>query len=276
LKISWAFINPFPFFMKIRIMAVFGLGLSLSAAQAQTTFSIGPRVGGGVASGTFTGFDQLTTTPKAGDYTYSRSSVAGYQLGLTASIGSGHLAFQPSLLYTSKGVKQLGSASDNSNGVQSKITLDVTSRINYLELPLNVVYSLGDDGQGFQLFAGPYVAFGIGGKADYKLDASSNGPGIPFSDSGSRSYEFGNTFVDPDPNGTSTKFVADARARRFDAGLNAGVGYRVGPVQAQLGYGLGLVNVQPDYPASYKQDNSTGYNRSVQLSVAYLFSAGGR
>ncbi len=259
-------------------MTFLSLALGMSAAQAQTTFSIGPRLGGNLNMATYTGIDQISANSP--DYSYSRSSSVGYQVGVMASLNSGHLAFQPSLILSSKGLKQKASSTDDLMGTPLVATAVFTTRVNYLELPLNVVYSVGDDGQGLQLFAGPYLAFGVGGQADYSVNASIGGQSI-LSENGGKGYEFGDVFVESDPNGTSMAAVTfDARTRRFDAGLNVGVGYRVGPVQAQLGYGLGLLNAQPNYPASSATttypDNTTGYNRSVQLSVAYLFLGGGR
>lgn len=197
-------------------------------------------------------------------------------MGLAANIGSGHWAVQPALLFTQKGVRQKITASYSYGNIDVQENDQVDSRVHYLELSINVVYSLGANGEGFQVFAGPYVALGVGGRASYSLDISTNDPTFS-SDSyhGSQPYAFGNTFVEPDPNSNNPVDV-DARLRRFDAGINAGVGYRRGPVQVQLGYGLGLLNVQPDYPASYQIDNTKGYLRTGQLTATYFFPTGSK
>ena len=249
--------------------------VGLSAAQAQSSVGFGPRVGGNLSSATFSTLDQAASPGV--DYSYTRSPLVGYQVGVAASFGRGHWAFQPALVFTEKGLKQQALTTASSSGVDYREEDRVSCRVHYLELPLNVVYGFGADGAGVQLFAGPYVAVGVGGKSDYTTEASSNDPNQPFnySESGSQAFAFGNTFAEPDPNSTAA-VQADARARRFDAGINAGVGYRRGPLQVQLGYGLGLVNAQPDYPASYQQRNDTGYHRTAQLTATYYFSPAGK
>lgn len=249
--------------------------LSLGVARAQTSVSVGPRLGGNLASATFHTLDQASGAGT--NYSYARSALAGYQVGVAATIGRGHWAVQPAVVFTQKGVKQQASEVASFSGVDYREELRVSSRVHYLELPLNVVYGFGADGDGVQLFAGPYLAVGVGGQARFTVEASSNDPARPFnySESGSQAFAFGNTFDEPDPNGAATVPV-EARARRFDAGINAGVGYRHGPFQVQLGYGLGLANAQPDYPAGYHEPNATGYHRTAQLTATYYFPLAGR
>ncbi len=256
--------------MRAFLLSLLVGGLCTITSQAQTRISIGPRLGGNLATATFSPIDQAAFPST--NYSSSRGALLGVQVGLAASIGSGHWAVQPALLFTQKGVRQKITGSYSFGGIDFQEKDEVDSRIHYLELPLNVVYSLRADGEGFQVFAGPYIAYGVGGRASYSLAFTTNDPSYPGdSYNGSQPYAFGNTFVEPDPNSNNPVDV-DARVRRFDAGLNAGVGYRRGPVQVQLGYGLGLVNVQPDYPASYQVDNTKGYLRTGQLAATYFFS----
>ncbi|RZK15823.1 MAG: PorT family protein [Hymenobacter sp.] len=244
-------------------------GLFAATAHAQTRISIGPRLGGNLATGTFSTIDPAAAAGY--NYDYSRSALLGGQVGVAASIGSGHWAVQPALVFTQKGLRQKLTGSYSFGGVSVQENDQIDCRVHYLELPVNVVYSLGADGNGFQLFAGPYVAIGVGGRATYTLNYTTNDPNFPGgSDSESQPFAFGNTFAEPDPNSTNS-VDADARARRFDAGINAGIGYRRGPLQVQLGYGLGLLNVQPDYPASYQMSNDKGYLRATQLTATYFF-----
>lgn len=249
-------------------------GFSITIAQAQMRISIGPRLGGNLATGTFSTVDQSAL---AGiDYSYSRGSLLGVQVGVAASIGSGHWALQPALVFTQKGLRQKVTANYSFGTLSAQQNDQIDCRVHYLELPINVVYSLGQDGSGFQLFAGTYVAVGVGGQANYSLALTTNDPNYPGdSYNESQQFSFGNTFVEPDPNSTSP-VSGDARARRFDAGINAGVGYRRGPVQVQLGYGVGLLNVQPDYPASYQTSNNKGYLRTLQLTATYYFPTAGK
>ena len=256
--------------MRTFSLFLFASGLGLGVAQAQSSFSVGPRLGGNLSTTTFNTLAQAT----AGNSSISvnRNSLAGFQVGVAASIGNGPWLVQPALMFSQKGVKQRASITDTFGNETISKSLEVTSRVNFLELPINVVYAFGTDGQGFQLFAGPYVALGVGGKAEYTAKVSSTNPNSLFNgqESGSKSYAFGSTFAEPDPNSNSSNVELDARARRFDAGVNLGVGYRLGPVQVQLGYAFGLLNAQPDYPASYQVKNETGYHRNAQLTATYL------
>ena len=267
--------------MRFSFLLLLGGLSAATASQAQTRISIGPRLGGNLATGTFSSFDQSALAGT--DYSYSRGSLLGVQVGVAASIGSGHWAVQPALVFTQKGLRQKLTASYSFGVLTAQENDQIDCRVHYLELPINVVYSLGRDGEGFQVFAGPYVAIGVGGQANYSLSVVTNDPNFPgYSDNGSQQFSFGNTFVEPDPNSTNSSGI-DARARRFDAGINAGVGYRRGPVQVQLGYGLGLLNVQPDNPdgslggsGTYQADNTKGYLRTLQLTATYYFPTAGK
>lgn len=265
----------FPFHFPLSIMRLFTLtllttGLSISLAQAQTSFSFGPRLGGNLSTATFNTLEQITGS--SGTLASSRTPLLGVQVGLAASFGKGPWLVQPALLFSQKGVRQRATATDSFAGETLTATVDATSRVNFLELPINVVYAFGADGQGFQVFAGPYLAMGVGGHAEILEKITSSDPNSLFNGeaSGSKGFAFGNTFAEPDYNSSANGSDFDARARRFDAGANFGVGYRTGPFQVQLTYAFGLLNAQPDYPASYQMDNITGYHRNTQLTATYF------
>jgi len=272
-RLPAAIFSPsFPFIMHTFPLLLWASGLGLGVAQAQTSFSFGPRLGGNLSTATFNTLAQATVGNSTASI--SRNSLAGFQVGVAASIGNGPWLVQPALMFSQKGLKQSATATDTFGNETITESLSVTSRVNFLELPVNVVYAFGADGHGFQVFAGPYLAMGVGGKAEYTYAVSSTDPTSFFNgqESGSTGYSFGNTFAEPDPNPNPNGSTAelDARARRFDAGLNLGVGYRTGPVQVQLGYAIGLLNAQPDYPASYQLKNDTGYHRNAQLTATYF------
>jgi hypothetical protein len=143
---------------------------------------------------------------------------------------------------------------------------------------LNVVYTLGG-AEGFQLFAGPYVAAGVGGRGSYSVKFDSTDPDLAFFSGtypGSLTVEYGDNQNDnaslnnPNSTPTSTSPKIIVTTRRFDFGLNAGVGYRMGPFQAQLGYGLGLANFQPNDSEGNETDSKSRH-RVFQLSANYFF-----
>lgn len=259
--------------MRIFTFLLLGSSFVSGLAQAQSFQGVGLRLGGNLASGTFNTVEQ-TAQPGA-DYSYKRSALACYQVGVAASFGSGHWAFQPALVFTQKGVKQRLLQRVTFGGYDFTADFNVSSRVHYLELPLNVVYGFGADGEGFQVFAGPYVAVGVGGRTHFELTETTTDPNYPepHTESSSAGMAFGNTFSE-EPSSSTPSVDWEGRARRFDAGVNFGVGYRQGPIQVQLGYGLGLLNVQPAYPASFNTPDDTGYLRTAQLTATYYLGPG--
>lgn len=244
--------------------------LAASASQAQTTVSFGPRLGANLTtfaySGVSTGLD-------------ATNHQLGVQVGGTLNLSLGKVAFQPSLLFSQKGAELKGSEQQTSGSTSTRVNATLTPRLNYLELPLNVVYTVGGD-HGFQVFAGPYLAVGVGGGGSYKVSLDSNDPDIngliPNGEyPGSLTVEYGDRQNDNSSAGSGSVFGTPTitfTARRFDAGLNAGVGYRLGPVQAQLGYGLGLVNFVPK-DSDGNDTGSKAYHRGFQLAATYFFAA---
>lgn len=243
------------------------LGGAVTTAQAQSSIQFAPRLGLNVStvssSGTPSGFNQ------------ENKSIVGLQVGGTFSVGiSDNFSFQPSLLYSQKGMETTGSQTDRSNvPFTTTVKATTTTKLNYFELPLNFVYTVGG-AEGFQVFAGPYVAVGVGGSGSYKVNLNSNDPSYaPFNGDypGSLKVEFGDQQNDNsnNNNNNSTSPTLTVTARRFDAGLNAGVGYRMGPFQGQLGYGLGLANFEPK-DSDGNDTGSKSYHRVLQLSVNYF------
>ena len=182
----------------------------------------------------------------------------GFQAGLVLQIPcSPKVAIQPSLLYA----RRLFEVEKYTGTERTNTTLGTTARVNYLELPVNFLYTIGSN-RGFQLFAGPYVALGLGGEATKSESYFSLWDGL------------GNSQT------TDVVFArqegSDARTttylRRLDAGLNGGVGYRLGMIQAQLSYSHGFLN---RLPRTQTNDNppDTLYHQALQLSLSYLFSS---
>ena len=144
-------------------------------------------------------------------------------------------------------------------GVSSTETSGV-NRYNWVELPVNVVYTL----HGFQVFAGPYVALGVGG-----WQRGTSWSASPYARY--RPYDFDEKI----------RYGADTENRRLDVGVNVGLGYRKGPLQVQMGYGLGLRNLhQPtksnyllyDYGQPKHNFNADrAYNRVAQFTATYFF-----
>ena len=230
--------------------------LSAATASAQPTYRLGVRGGLNRANSTADGASNFSSYPFS--YSAGKSAIYAWQAGTVLEVAFRHFALQPALIFSQKG-EQLNT-STTADGVVGQSTQETqqTSRYNWLELPVNVVYTL----HGFQVFAGPYVALGVGGrKHGILLQAS------PFA-------RFG-----PSEFAEKISYETETENHRFDAGVNFGLGYRKGPLQVQLSYGLGLRNLHQPFsgyiifesPYYHDFNADAAYNRVVQVVGTYFF-----
>jgi hypothetical protein len=254
---------------RLCLCAALAAGLGATQAQAQATISYGPRLGLNVSS-----FSDSYPSPAG--FTSETKAVGGLQIGGTANIAlSANFAVQPSLIFSQKGAEMTATYTDRSNSpFVSAYKFNAKPTLNFLELPVNAVYTFGGEDGGFQIFAGPYVAWGVGGNGTAKGELSSDDPRLglyPGSYPATLTVEYGDQQND-NANNTSSlgNLSATVTVRRFDAGFNAGVGYRKGPFQVQLGYGMGLVNFVPK-DTDGNDTGSKAYHRVLQLSANYFF-----
>lgn len=151
--------------------------------------------------------------------------------------------FQPGLMFATKGAK-------NNSGV---INSPKTTTINYLEMPLNMVYKATVGSGSIMLGFGPYVAYGIGGKWIGEIGSFSVTEDIQFSNS-------------VDSNGPSPYHY-----KAFDTGANIFFGYELPMgVFVQLDTQFGLLNINPEYNNS-ANDKSVTNNTGFGLSLGYRF-----
>ncbi len=213
------------------------LTLSAMLTFAQRPQNTGPSFGllGGV------NFQNLNGKDRSGDQ-LEYDMIIGYHVGANVQIPiAPEFYFQPGLLFSTKGAKTT--------------TGPVTSTysLSYLELPLNFVYK-GLLGTGYVMVGfGPYVGYGIMGKADHE--------------GGSLTYEsdieFTNTVDAGDPL-TTTYF------KPLDLGGNLFVGYEMaGGLFFQLNSQLGLVTINPE-------DNRFSENDLAIKNTGFGFSLGYR
>ncbi len=127
------------------ISALIITGFMAQKAQAQKT-SFGVRAG--------VNFQNINGQNAAGQ-NFSNKLKTGFNIGVNAEIPiAPEFYFQPGLLFSTKGAKIKTLSSDK----------DADLNLNYLELPLNLLYKapLGKDN--VLLGFGPYLAYGLGGK----------------------------------------------------------------------------------------------------------------
>jgi hypothetical protein len=154
--------------------------------------------------------------------------------------------FQPGLLFTTKGAK----SDDEFLGVD----MSVEYNLSYLELPLSFVYKpqLGDGY--FFLGFGPYLAYGLGGKAKFGIENVSTEANI----------EFENEYESLNP--AQWRYF-----KPFDFGGNLFFGYEMSNgISVQLNTQLGLAKINAEntaFPDSEAELRNTGFG----LSLGYNF-----
>ena len=225
---------------RISLIAVMVLGTIFSQAQQKASHRSGTSFGlrAGINFQNINGKDE-------NDDKLKNDMLTGFNIGINAEIPVGiDFYFQPGLLYSIKGAK--------SEDVGQ--SFNTTIKISYLELPLNFLYKplLG---KGHLILGfGPYVAFGIGGKATYEGGGSSL----------TEKIKFQKTVKSSDPDDV-------VYIRPMDAGANMLVGYEFGnKVSFQLNTQLGLTKINPEYEGA-SNDNTSVKNTGFGFSLGYRF-----
>ncbi len=197
-------------------------------ASAQTII---PKVGG-----TFSNF-AFSDDIKDGLFGLDPKFKLGFQLGVGYEIAVAEsFAIQPELLFTQKGA-MIEESGDK-----------VTFTLNYLELPIMFKYKFSN----FYVNAGPYFAYGLGGKVKVKPDGGSD-----------ESYKI--KFGDEPSNGSDDFYLDNA----LDFGFQIGGGVLVmEKIIIDLRYGYGFGNLIDEVDGI---DNKW-QNRSIQLTVGYPIS----
>jgi len=167
----------------------------------------------------------------------------GYHAGINIQVPIGFaFYFQPGLLYAQKGAK-------NTSG-----SLTSTTRLNYIEVPMNLVYKASLGNGYFMIGFGPYAAYGISGNVTVK------GGSLTLD----QDVEFKNTVEAGDP-------LLVPYYKAFDAGATIFVGIEMaGGLFLQLDSQFGMLNINPEYKG-LTNDKSTVKNVGLGLSLGYRF-----
>ena len=156
---------------------------------------------------------------------------AGFQAGVVADFGiTNNFSIIPELLFSQRGYKNKNIQIFDSQGNFTGET--VTETFNYLQLPVNAAYKfdVGNDSK-IIVFAGPYLG--------YALSANVNGAPIAIG--------------------------SDGYLKRFDFGMNAGVGYQYEKIFVKLQYNQGLIDLRSPKGVSMK-------NLNIAVTVGYFFN----
>ena len=155
----------------------------------------------------------------------------GFHVGVDQEIAvAPDFYFAPGLQFSTKGAKDKGEV------------LDVTTKLSYLEVPLNLVYKPTLGNGNLIVNFGPYLGYGIGGKIKSEVAGTEVNTDVKW---GSDKGEF----------------------KPFDMGANIGFGYMLGGgLSVKFNAQLGLINIKPEGDS----DNLTK-NNGFGLSVGYRF-----
>jgi hypothetical protein len=207
----------------LSIVLILVLSASFAIAQEKSKMSFG--VLGGV------NFQNLNGKLSSGDK-LENDMLLGFHGGVNVQIPvAPEFYFQPGLMFATKGAKNTYTI------LGSEFTDEI--KINYIEMPLNLVYK-GAVGNGFFMLGfGPYLAYGISGKQVFE--------------------------------GNSITFERGVDYNAFDAGANIFAGFEMASgLFLQLDTQFGMLNINPDAENS-TNDQSTAKNTGFGLSLGYRF-----
>lgn len=225
---------------------------------------------------------QIILIPKAGisysnigfsdDFKASNGQNSRYNLGTMFGVAvnipvAGPFSIQPELQFAQKGFKYVVESYDSSPSLlkeQSKF------KLNYIELPVLGSLQFGDADVQVIINLGPYVGFGIGGKAKFISEDSKN----PDDTDVNFTEEYDIKFGKPDSAelASGDLFVDNAFDFGFQAGLGLGVSAGPGYIVLEQRFVYGLLNLN-DKPEGVDADVKS-QNRSFYVSLGYTIPLG--
>lgn len=224
--------------------------LTLSAILIFSTIALRAQIGFGILGGV--NFQNINGKDNSGTK-LENGLLTGFHAGVNVNIPMApDFYFQPGLLFTMKGAK------NDFFSPQTKASGDfeTTTKLSYIEMPLNLLYR-PQLGKGYMLLGfGPYIAYGLGGSENSEI------LGLV---SYERSVKYKNRVTNP------TELVGTAYYRPFDAGANIFFGYELSlGVFIQLNAQLGLLKINPEY--AWESDSKAAYkNTGYGISIGYRF-----
>jgi hypothetical protein len=235
---------------KIVLLALFNLG-ALST-YAQRTFGI------------LAGFSNATQHVSGVNNIINRKYFLLWHAGVVADIPlAGRFYLQPQLLASAKGSRV--EANDLDSNVYSSSSISNKVRMIYLELPVNILYKHALGPGKLIAGAGPYIAYGLGGKS--KTTYTSRYSGI------TNTMEYTVKFKNETHPG-SDAFNKYSYYKPLDAGLNFIAGYELNNgLCFNVNYSLGLTDTAPS-DGTLPDGTTITYNSTKNsyfgLTVGYL------
>ena len=216
-------------------------GFILSAA-AFSQVSLGVQGIGNLSNASIKTEDMLNPSKKA-------SALPG--AGLVAQFDLGkNVAIRTGVNYLQHGFKLKGSFDEDFGEDVSSVIFNTKTNLNYVQVPVNILYKVPSRLFDFYIGGGPYVSYGVSGKI--KITSTIN-------------YENGDKEIETEEQKAFTKEGGDeAGLKRSDIGVGAIAGFKfTNGLFANVGYQLNLSNSSGDSEGKYK-------NRGLQLTIGYF------
>lgn len=223
-----------------RTITLLSLGALLATGTNAQRIKIGPEAGLNISN---------HITEIDNDHINSDAKL-GLKIGGILDIGFNRMvSLQPGLFYSQKGSKLEYTDFVNAGNITYRETEKFDTRVNYLELPLNLQLRFGRPRTGyFFIGAGPYVAFAVGAHEEYRFDRRLADGNRELIDSDRDSYdlEIGDEAGEDDIKPT-------------DAGMNFNLGFATrGGFFMRGNLGVGMSNLLPGGDSDYRQHNIGG------------------
>ncbi len=169
----------------------------------------------------------------------SNIATLGFHVGIAMDLAlNDNISFQPVLRYIKKG-----------NQLQDQMNIDTREKLsmNYIELPANIVFKLGNvNNTRFLVGMGPYASYLVSAHDEFQTDATEDVLGdVP-----------------------ATASYSASKIQRFDWGVDGFIGCETPEgIYAKAGAEVGLKDIQQNMDGSWSNRNF-----SILLSLGYLFS----
>ena len=186
----------------------------------------------------------FTKLPASADVgTVKDDYLLGFHAGGLVDIGFKSFSIQPGLFFTTKGGKTTVTVLEVAGNSTIPGTATGKTVLNYIELPVNLLYRAKAGNGNFFIGGGPYIAVGVSGKATF--DSNFNGQTFHLS----QNVSFGS---------------GDNEIKNPDFGVNGLLGYQLNSgFMVNAGYGLGLL--------STSNGSGSVKNKGFSFSLGYFF-----
>jgi hypothetical protein len=188
----------------------------------------------------------------------------GFNVGVAADYEfESNVAIQSGLYFTTKGAKLSSTNIDQKVGdIKLSGTVDKTANAMYLQVPLHLAYKIDvTPGARVVLHAGPYAAYGVGGKISGKSTVKVSGN---VTADQKAAVDAALKQINASTTTSVNTFDKKMGYKPFDAGVGIGVGAEFGSLLVDLGWDMGLLNISRNKDVNVK-------NQNAHLAVGFKF-----